>query len=63
VLTSGTIAWNFSTSVITAKVNLTVGGVAAGTLNIRWTDGAINTSATVTGTVQGVVLAARRIAP
>ncbi len=63
VSVSGTIAWNFDTSVITAKVNLSRSGVAAGTINIRWVDGAVNASATVTGTVQGVLINARRIAP
>ena len=63
VAASGSIDWNWDTAMITSRVNLARSGSAVGTLNIRWNDAAANASATVTGTVQGAKLNARRIAP
>jgi pimeloyl-ACP methyl ester carboxylesterase len=60
---TGTMTWNTDTAQITATVALRSGGKAAGVLNIVWDDADINAIATITGGIQGAVLAAQRIAP
>ena len=57
------MTWNTDTAQITATVALRSGGKAAGVLNIVWDDADINAIATITGGIQGAVLAAQRIAP
>lgn len=63
IAVSGSISWNFDTSVISGKVDLRRAGVLVGTLNLRWVDSTANATATVTGSIRGHTLNARRVAP
>lgn len=63
IAVSGSISWNFGTSVISGKVDLRRAGVLVGTLNLRWVDSAANATATITGSIRGHTLNARRVAP
>jgi len=63
VAVSGTVSWDQSTNLITANVTLQNAGKLLGSMNVRWNDADINAVATVTGTIQGATLNARRIAP
>jgi len=63
VAVSGSVSWNMSDNVITAKVTLENGGTALGALQVRWDDADIDAIATVTGQIQGAALNASRIAP
>jgi hypothetical protein len=63
VAVSGTVSWDQTSNIISAQVTLKSGGKQVGNLQIRWNDADINARATVTGTIQGAVLNADRIAP
>jgi hypothetical protein len=65
VAVSGTVTWDQdeTSNIITAQVTLESAGKQVGTLQIRWNDADINAMASVTGTIQGATLIARRIAP
>ena len=58
---SGTIAWNQVTGDIAADVTLS--GVATGTLHVAWNDRQTDATATLTGTIDGRAVEARRLAP
>ena len=60
---SGLVSWDQTTNLISAQVTLRNAGRALGALSISWNDADINAVATVTGTVDGAALKARRIAP
>jgi pimeloyl-ACP methyl ester carboxylesterase len=59
---SGPIAWNQLTGNIAANVTFTAPG-RSGSLSISWNDRATEAIATLSGTIDGSVLAATRIAP
>jgi hypothetical protein len=63
VAVSGTVSWDQTSNIITARVTLKSGGAQVGNLQIHWNDADINARATVTGTIQGATLNANRIAP
>jgi len=63
VAVSGLVSWDQTTNLISAQVTLRNAGRALGALSISWNDADINAVATVTGTVDGAALKARRIAP
>ena len=59
---SGTLTWNQLTGDIAAQVTFTASG-HSGAVDIVWNDRQTEAIATLTGTIDGAVLAARRIAP
>jgi pimeloyl-ACP methyl ester carboxylesterase len=63
VAVSGTMTWNIATSVISADVKLVKSGKKIGTLAISWKDNDTAATATITGTLNGRAIKARRIAP
>lgn len=63
VAVSGTVSWDQTTNLITARVILKSEGKAVGNLTISWNEADINAIASVSGTMEGVVLSAARIAP
>jgi pimeloyl-ACP methyl ester carboxylesterase len=63
IAVSGLVSWDQTTNIITAQVTLKTAGTQVGALQVRWNDADINAMASVTGTVQGATLIARRIAP
>ena len=60
---SGTMTWNLGSSVIVANAKLVKGGKSIGNLTISWKDNDTAADATITGTVNGKAVKARRIAP
>ena len=60
---SGTMTWNLGTSLISASAKLVKGGKSIGNLTISWKDNDTAAEATITGTINGKVVKARRIAP
>jgi pimeloyl-ACP methyl ester carboxylesterase len=63
VAVSGTVSWDQTSSAITAQLTLRNGGTALGTVSVSWNDADTNAVASVTGTIGGAALKARRIAP
>jgi pimeloyl-ACP methyl ester carboxylesterase len=63
IAVSGTVSWDQTSNIISARVTLESNGTPVGNLRIRWNDADINAIATVTGTIQGATLNADRIAP
>jgi pimeloyl-ACP methyl ester carboxylesterase len=60
---SGTMTWNLGTSVVASNVKLVKGGKSIGNLAISWIDNDAAAIATITGTINGKAVRARRIAP
>jgi hypothetical protein len=60
---SGTMTWNLGTSAIASNVKLVKGGKSIGNLAISWNDNDAAAIATLTGTINGKAVKARRIAP
>jgi hypothetical protein len=60
---SGAMTWNLSTSLISAEVNLVKEGKSVGRLSISWKDAEIAADATLTGSINGKVVRAHRLAP
>jgi hypothetical protein len=63
VAVTGAITWDLTTNLVTADVSLKNGTDDLGSLSISWNDAKIDAIATLTGTIQGAVLKAQRIAP
>jgi len=63
VVVSGTMTRNLGTSAVSASVKLVRNGKSIGNLTISWKDSETAALATITGTVNGKSLKARRIAP
>lgn len=63
VAVSGTVSWDQTSNIITAQVTLNNSGQAVGALTIARNDANINAIAAVSGTIQGALLNAERIAP
>jgi hypothetical protein len=60
---SGTIRWNQNTDEIVADVRLFQDGARIGRLDIHWDDAQRNAIATMSGTIGGSHVEAKRIAP
>jgi pimeloyl-ACP methyl ester carboxylesterase len=60
---TGTMEWNLASGDVTVAVKLRQNGKNAGNLNIAWNDVQSNAIATLTGTIGGDRVKARRIAP
>jgi pimeloyl-ACP methyl ester carboxylesterase len=60
---SGTIKWNQNTDAIVADVRLFQEGARVGRLDIQWDDAQRNAMATMSGTIGGSRVEAKRIAP
>jgi pimeloyl-ACP methyl ester carboxylesterase len=60
---TGTMQWNLASGNVTADVTLRQGGKNAGNLTIAWNDVQSNAIATITGTIGGDRVKAKRIAP
>lgn len=63
VVVSGSMTRNLATSAVSANVKIVKGGKQIGTLAITWTDNESAAHATLTGTLSGKAIRARRIAP
>ncbi len=63
VAVSGTVSWDQTSNIIRARVTLKNGSQVVGALTISWNDANINAIAAVSGTIEGAVLNAERIAP
>jgi pimeloyl-ACP methyl ester carboxylesterase len=63
VAVSGTMTRNLGTGAVSASVKVVKGGVQIGTLTISWKDNETAALATITGTLSGRAIRARRIAP
>lgn len=60
---TGTMTWNLKTSLISAKVTLKKAGNSIGQLTISWNESLTAATATLTGSINGKAVNARRIAP
>ena len=60
---SGTMQWSLSSGNVTASVTLRQGGKSIGNLSIAWNDLKTSAVATLTGTIGGAAVRAKRIAP
>ena len=60
---SGTMKWTLASGNVTASVTLLQNGANLGNLAIAWNDVASDAVATITGTISGDAVNARRIAP
>ena len=60
---SGTMQWYLSSGNVTASVTLRQGGKSIGNLSIAWNDLKTSAIATLTGTISGDAVRAKRIAP
>ena len=60
---SGAIVWDSASGNVTSDVKLRKGGKNIGNLSISWNDVPANAIATVTGTIDGDRVRAKRIAP
>jgi hypothetical protein len=63
VVVSGTLTRNLGTGAVSASVKVVKGGKQIGTLTIAWKEMDTAANATVTGTLNGKAVRARRIAP
>lgn len=63
VVVSGSMTRNLGTSAVSASVKVVKGGKQIGTLTLAWNDSETAGLATVTGTLNGKAIRARRIAP
>jgi pimeloyl-ACP methyl ester carboxylesterase len=63
VVVSGTMTRNLATGAVSANVKLVKGGRNIGSLAIAWNDGLTDAVATLTGTLNGKAIRARRLAP
>ena len=60
---SGTLRWKLASGDVIAEVRLRQDGRNIGTLEIEWNDVQKNAIATLTGTINGARVKAKRIAP
>jgi hypothetical protein len=60
---SGSITWNHNTDAVVADVKVFKNGERIGRLDIKWDDAQRNAIATVSGTIDGSRVEAKRIAP
>jgi len=60
---SGTIRWHTASGNVVADVTLLEQGTNLGALHFSWNDVAVDASAAVSGTLDGAVVNAQRIAP
>jgi hypothetical protein len=63
IVVSGTMTRNLATGAVSANVKLVKGGSQIGTLAIAWNDRTPDAVATLSGTISGKAIRARRIAP
>jgi hypothetical protein len=63
IVVSGTMTRHVATGAVAASVKLVKAGKQVGTLTIAWNDRETAANATLTGTINGKALRARRLAP
>ena len=63
VAVSGTVSWNTNTNIVNAAITFSSDAGSSGKLDLRWNDADVKAIATIEGTIDGVAVKGRRIAP